>query len=63
MHTALLLIPIDYFKTTGSFDEDIDMHSQSEDKVFILIEQTSDIYINVSLKNKPKFYTTNLLIN
>ena len=47
MHLAFVLIPSDYFKF-DIFNDDIDMQQANEDKVLVLIEQHSDVWINVS---------------
>jgi hypothetical protein len=45
MHLAFVLIPSEFFKL-DSFNDDIDMQT-NDDKVLVLIEQHSDMWINV----------------
>lgn len=45
MHLAFVLIPSEFFKL-DSFNDDIDMQT-NDDKVLVLIEQHSDVWINI----------------
>ena len=51
MHSSFVLIPSDYFKI-DSIHGDVDMQASDDvnNKVFVLIEQYSDVWINVNYK-------------